>query len=236
MVGDLKGFISSIILLTACSTSQPTNHQYNPRVSDVGWRMKHLEVDGVIARYVDLDVFLSALDVRCRNLTHLIIETSKGINLSLLDNLSSSLKSLKLTVNPKICDLKLIEKFKNLQRLSISNVSSISDIVGNSDLTILSGVFKLSKLEILTLEGFKALRLIAIGARSGKLGHLRQIALRRMMDYNIEHVRTVAARLPRLQYFEIDDTYDLGNEIEEIFISVSPLFENILFTSFPLLL
>ena len=86
------------------------------------------------------------------------------------------------------------------------------------------------------MEGFKALRLIAIGARSGKLGHLRQLALRRMMDYNLQYVRTVAARLPRLQYFEIDDTYDLVNEIEEIFISLSPLFENILFTSLPLLL
>ena len=129
----------------------------------------------------------------------------------------------------------MIEKFKNLNRLSISNVSSITDIVGNSDLSILSGVFKLKKLEVLTLEGFKALRLIAIGARSGKLGHLRQLALRRMMDYNMEHVRVVASRLPRLQYFEIDDTYDLVNEIEEIFISVSPQFENILFTSLPLL-
>lgn len=238
MVGDLKGFIFSIILLTACSTNQPvtapTIQSYN--VSDIGWGMKQLEVDGVVARFVDLNLFLPALDLRCKNLTHLIIETSKGINLNLLDNLSSSLKSLKLSVNPSTCDLKMIEKFKNLQRLSISNVSSISDIVENSDLTILSGVFKLSKLEVLTLEGFKALRLIAIGARSGKLGHLRQLALRRMMDYNLQYVRTVAARLPRLQYFEIDDTYDLVNEIEEIFISLSPLFENILFTSLPLLL
>lgn len=198
--------------------------------------MTQLELDGIIAQYVDLDLFLPALDLRCKTLTTLSIETSKGLNLNLLANLSSSLTSLKLAVNPNICDLKMIEKFKNLQRLSISNVSSISDIVGNSDLTILSGVFKLSKLEVLTLEGFKALRLIAIGARSGKLGHLRQIALRRMMDYNIEHVRIVASRLPRLQYFEIDDTYDLVNEIEEIFISVSPLFKNIFFTSLPLLL
>ena len=198
--------------------------------------MTQLELDGIIAQYVDLDLFLPALDLRCKTLTTLSIETSKGLNLNLLANLSFSLTSLKLAVNPNICDLKMIEKFKNLQRLSISNVSSISDIVGNSDLTILSGVFKLSKLEVLTLEGFKALRLIAIGARSGKLGHLRQIALRRMMDYNIEHVRIVASRLPRLQYFEIDDTYDLVNEIEEIFLSVSPLFENILFTSLPLLL
>ena len=198
--------------------------------------MNQLELDGAIAQYVDLDQLLPRLDLRCKNLTNLIIETSKGINLNLLANLASTLTSLKLTVNPSICDLKMIEKFKNLQRLSVSNVSSISDIVGNSDLTILSGVFKLSKLEVLTLEGFKALRLIAIGARSGKLGHLRQIALRRMMDYNIEHVRIVASRLPRLQYFEIDDTYDLVNEIEEIFLSVSPLFENILFTSLPLLL
>ena len=198
--------------------------------------MTQLELDGIIAQYVDLDLFLPALDLRCKTLTTLSIETSKGLNLNLLANLSSSLTSLKLAVNPNICDLKMIEKFKNLQRLSISNVSSISDIVGNSDLTILSGVFKLSKLEVLTLEGFKALRLIAIGARSGKLGHLRQIALRRMMDYNIEHVRIVASRLPRLQYFEIDDTYDLVNEVEEIFISVSPLFKNIFFTSLPLLL
>ena len=232
MLGDLKGFISStsIILLTA------SQHHYNPRVSDIGWRMSHLEVDSVVSQYVDLAEFLPAVALRCKNLTNLTIETSKGLDLNLLANIASSITSLKLAVNPNICDLKMIEKFKNLRRLSISNVSSISDIVENSDLTILSGVFKLSKLEVLTLEGFKALRLIAIGARSGKLGHLRQLALRRMMDYNLQYVRTVAARLPRLQYFEIDDTYDLVNEIEEIFISLSPLFENILFTSLPLLL
>ena len=198
--------------------------------------MNHLEVDGVVAQYVDLDQLLPALALRCKNLTNLTIETSKAVNLNLLANIAPSITSLKLTVNPNICDLKIIEKFTNLRRLSITNVSSISDIVGSSDVTMLSGIFKLSKLEVLTLEGFKALRLIAIGARSGKLGHLRQIALRRMMDYNIQHVRVVATRLPRLQYFEIDDTYDLVNEIEEIFLSVSPLFENILFTSLPLLL
>ena len=198
--------------------------------------MNRLELDAVIGQNVDLDHFLASLDTKCQNLSHLVIESNKCTNLSLLDNLSSSLKTLKLTVNPYICDLKLIGKFKNLRRLSISNASPISDIIENSDCTILSGIFSLDNLETLTLEGFKALKLIAIGARSGKLLRLKQIALRRMMDYNLEHVRLVASKLTSLHYFEIDDSYDLADEIEEIFCSISPSFEKIFFTSLPLLL
>ena len=204
-------------------------------VSDVGRTMNRLELDAIVAQSVDLDLLLASLDTKCQNLSHLVIESNKCTDLSLLDNISSSLKTLKLTVNPYKCDLKLIAKFKSLTCLSISNTSSISDIIGNSECTILSGIFSLGNLETLTLEGFKALKLIAIGARSGKLVHLKQIALRRMMDYSLEHVRLVASKLTCLQYFEIDDTYDLLNEIDDIFFSLSASFENIFFTSLPLL-
>ena len=56
--------------------------------------MKELELDGVIAQYVDLDLFLPALDLRCKTLTTLSIETSKGLNLNLLANLSSRRQQL----------------------------------------------------------------------------------------------------------------------------------------------
>ena len=197
--------------------------------------MRRLEVDSLLTRNVDLNLLLANLDIKCKLLTHLVIESDKWTNLSLLENLSCSLKILELTVNPYICDLKLIGRFRNLSSLTVRNASSILDIDGNSDLTILSGIISLGKLEVLVLEGFQALRLIAIAARSGKLRNLKQIALRRMMDYNVEHVRLVASKLPELRYFEIDDTYDLGNEIEPIFCSLSPSFENIFFTSLPLL-
>ena len=204
-------------------------------VSDVGYTMRRLEVDSVIAHHLDMDLTLSTIDLKCENLSHLVIQSDKCINLNQLENLSCSLKSLKLTVNPYICDLGLIGKFRNLRTLSLSNVSSISDINGDYEAAIFIGIFSLSKLEALTLQGFQALRMIAVGASSGKLRNLKKIALRRTMDYSLDDVKIIASRLPRLQYFEIDDTYDIVSEIEEIFSSVSPMFDKILFTSLPLL-
>ena len=107
--------------------------------------MRRLELDSLLTRNVDLDLLLANLDIKCKLLTHLVIESDKWTNLSLLENLSCSLKILELTVNPYICDLKLIGRFRNLSSLTVRNASSILDIDGNSDLTILSGIISLGK-------------------------------------------------------------------------------------------
>ena len=206
--------------------------------SESGPPMRSLTIDETIGKKISVPRILESIhqDKQGQLLEHLHLETIT--DLACLQHLVKSLTRLRVSVSPIHADHNLISKFKHLKCLHVKVESKISQLGDNFELgvdNLLDGVLSLANLETLILESFlgglnKFANSLADGHHFSKL---EKLAFRLLMDVSGGDVYKVANILPQLSYFEIDDSFDILDEVPDIIENVSVKFKTIYFTSLP---
>ena len=98
----------------------------------------------------------------------------------------------------------------------------------------MTSILAIEGLEELILEGvMRGFRMLAKGIKEGKIGKLRCLALRYLLDIDMGDVFTIVNSLEKLEYLEIDDAHDIMAEIVNLTDTLQLEFPQIMFTNFP---
>ena len=98
----------------------------------------------------------------------------------------------------------------------------------------MTGILAIHGLEELILEGvMRGFEMLARGIQEGKIGKLKCLALRYLLDIDMDDVVTIVNSLEQLEYLEIDDAHDIMAEIVDVTDTLQLEFPQVMFTNFP---